>query len=246
MSPRILLTIIVLFNWSIASVYGQTGQEILDECDKTINNFKDRTLILTLTMIESDGSERSIDFDILQKGLDKRLILFKSGVEEGRGILITGANQMFIYLPNYHKIRSLAAHVKNQSFGGTDLTLDDISAVDYSPYYTATKVGETDTENILDLIPKPDANIDWKRLKVWIYKDKKVFSKLEYYDKEDRLQKTWIREDYQLVDGVWVAYYNKMTDHGKKHTTVMKINKALMNTGLEDDLFTKKGLIRGK
>ncbi|MCA9520952.1 MAG: outer membrane lipoprotein-sorting protein [Myxococcales bacterium] len=229
-----------------ASLQAMTPQEILVKVDKSINNFKDQTMEIELEFIESKNAKRSLLLTMLQKGTEKRIVRFRSGTEKGQALLTLGPNQMFVYLPTYRKVRRVAAHVKNQGFMGSDLTMEDISTAAYAPSYTAKQIGETPEAYILELYPKDKGSTDWKKLKVWVSKAIFGFVRMEYYDKQDRHRKTWVRKSYKKVGNCYMAFWSKMTDHNRKHSTVMKIISAKTDSDLPDSLFTKKGLIRGR
>lgn len=228
-----------------SAAFSLTGQEILKKIDDNLNQYKDRSMLVEMIVVESNGAKRVSLLAMLQKG-SKRIVFFRSGLEKGRGVLTLGTNKMFIYLPSYHKVRRVAAHARGQSFMGSDLTMEDISVIRYSDDYDAKLVKTTATHYTIELTPKKHFSSAWKRM-IWVVKKNPiVMEKMDYFDGQNRLRKTWTREQYKLQKGNWLALLSTMIDHNRKHRTIMKVSSVEFDTGLRERLFTKKGLVRGR
>ena len=64
----------------------------------------------------------------------KTLTEFESPANlKGTRVLVVSRNQMYIFLPQYNKVRRIASHVTNQGFMGTTYSHNDISSYDLIP-----------------------------------------------------------------------------------------------------------------
>src|SRR5512142_2014948 len=121
MMRRVLVALAVLGLASSASAQAPlTAGQILDKMDATNNAFADQTMEIRLTVIDVDGSKKSYDMTVLQKGDTKRLVTFTSGEMKGMATLVEDRNSVHVYLPGYKKVRRVAAHNMNQSLAGSD------------------------------------------------------------------------------------------------------------------------------
>lgn len=242
-----ILTFWVL--WTYAPfAYGATlpAQDILAKVDSVMNAPKDRTVRMKMILIDKNGNEKVRVAESYQKGDDHRLIRFLEPADQrGIAFLSLPHDVMYVYFPAFKKVRRIAAHVKNQTFAGTDFTYDDLATFRYSEKYTAKLVEETDSTFVLKLLPKPEANKEYAYLKLWV--DRKTFHplKTEYYDRSGNLWKVMTFRDIEEIHGYWVAREMEMRDLKRNHATRMVLEEVQLDTGIPDKVFTKRFLRRG-
>ncbi|MCK4330296.1 outer membrane lipoprotein-sorting protein [candidate division WOR-3 bacterium] len=223
------------------------GDEILKKAENAINAPKDRTATMKLTLIDKDGDSKVRDIKIWQLGKEKRLIKFLSPADvKGVGFLVLSDNEMYLYMPAFKKIRRIASHVKNESFMGTDFSYNDIGKCQYTKDFTAEIKEETEKEYVLELIPLPKSDVDYTKLIMWVSKSNHIPSKVEYYNKKGTLLKVMKNENIEKVDGYWTPKKIIMEIIKTRHKTVMELIMVVHDTGLEDDIFTKRMLKRAE
>lgn len=157
-----------------------------------------------------------------QKGDQKRLVKFLPPAEvKGVGFLVLSDEEMYLWMPAFGKVRRIASHVKNQSLMGADFSYDDIGSSTYSDDYHATIREENQKNYVLELLPKPGADVDYSRLVVWVRKDNYVPSRVEFY-KKGRLLKVMTNEKGERIEGFWVPQKVVMENVQTGHKTLME------------------------
>ena len=224
-----------------------TALEILQKSDEVGMAAQDQHSLSTMTLIDKDGDEKVRKSEMFERNSeDTRLIRFLSPADQkGISFLTLPDDKMYIYLPAFKKIRTIASHVKNENFAGTDFSYDDISSVSFSGDYDPELVETTDEHYVLKLMPKPESEKDYGFLKIWIRKDIFFIIKTEYYDKGDNLWKIMERRRIEKVgDKYWFALEIEMTDVKKNHSTKNVTDTIEVDTGIQDSVFTQRNLKR--
>ncbi len=93
-----------------------------------------------------------------------------------------------------------------QSWMGSDFTNDDlVKESSVMNDYTHTVAGEENFNDYdcykIESIPKPDAGVVWGRLLTWISKEEFFQLKVEFYDEDDFIVKTYIGSDIKELGG---------------------------------------------
>jgi outer membrane lipoprotein-sorting protein len=239
---------VVIAGWKAAGAEGEkkpTAKEILKKCDDFHFGFKDSSYKIDVTLIDKDGKKSFMKLENYQKGSDKRLLRFTEPKDiAGLAILNKDANTMYVYEPSLGKVRKIATHAKKQTMLGLDFTLDEASTFRYDSDYDPKLIGEDEGGYKLFLTQKSGRDKAWPVVKITVDKKKWFASKIEYCDAKEKMHKTEVRSNVKQLSGRWVTARMTMTDHGKKHTTIYDMADAKFNTGLSDELFTKRNLVR--
>jgi len=229
-------------------VQSETAESLLARIDKQNSAFKDAFFHFKMVVVEKSGN-REIEFETKQKGNKQRLVRFLSpGDIKGMGFLLEGQGVMYALLPAFgNRIRRLGTSQMNQSFMGSDLSSEDMSAIDYAPSYTPTLAGQDGSETVLSLQLKPGKQSEFPRLKMWINPDQATITKIEYYDAAGKKLRSSLRSDFKSDGTDGVAHFSpgKMIyiDHRRgDHRTEMLLLKSKLNNGYGDDEFTQRAL----
>jgi outer membrane lipoprotein-sorting protein len=223
---------------------GLTAEEILKKADDVLTSYKNQTLTSTITVVDSDGTERVRQMKVWQKG-DKRLLKFIEPADwKGTALLALDSKTNYIYLPSFKKVRKVAAHARNQSFQGMDFTQADMALIRFGTDYLPKLTGETDTHYVLELTPKPDADAGYGKLILKVGKDRFGVEQIDYYDKSGKEKlKVEERTDFKLYEG---KHYNAstltVTSAKENHKTIMKNSGYEFDQDLPDDYFTTRNL----
>jgi len=221
-----------------------TAEEILAKADDVLTSYKDQSLTSTLIVVDSDGTEKVRELKLWQKG-NMRLVKFvQPASERGIGLLALDSKTNYVYLPAYKKVRRVAAHVRNQTFMGTDFTQSDMSLIRFGTDYTPRMLDEDGTRWRLELSPRPGAEVGYGRLVLTVGKDRFEVTRIDYYDKSGKERiKVEERSGFQLYDG---KHYNAsiltVTSDKDNHKTIMKHRDYVFDQGLPDDYFTTRNL----
>jgi outer membrane lipoprotein-sorting protein len=229
------------------TVYAQLNdaQEILTKVDEVSCAPEDQYMKSTMVLVDKSGNQKEREMVIYQKGGDKRLVRFLSPADQkGISFLSLPNDLMYLYLPAFRKVRMIASHVKNQNFAGTDFSYDDMSSFSFAKDYDSQLIESPKTFYSLKLAPKPELEKDYSQLKMWVNKDSFVPSKIEYYDKNGNLWKTLTFDKIEKLGKYQIAKQLEMKDLKKSHSTKMIVDEIKLDSGISDDIFTKRNLKR--
>jgi outer membrane lipoprotein-sorting protein len=225
-----------------------TGPEVLAKVDQALTCFKDGVFVSKLKF-----DTREFNFTTYQKssndrGKDKRLVRFDSpGDVKGMGVLIEDASTMYVYLPGFQRVRRMGTHIKNQTFMGSDFGFDSMSTVSFGVIYDAKAVGSDAGNWIIELTQKSGQDLEFPKIKLWA--DKNMFqpTKMEYYDGAGKKLKTEERMDYKKDSPEhWQPFRIVITDHRRNdHKSEILFSSTKIDSGLKDDLFSVRSLVRG-
>lgn len=162
---------------------------------------------------------------------------------------IDGEDDQWIYLPALKKSRRLVANNKKDSFVGSDFSYGDISLPKVDAYQHKLLRSETlDNHDCFVIESAPanaavKANSGYSRKITWVRKDSFLEAKVDYYDLSERLLKTQLITNHQLVEPDaqrWFALYREMENHQTGHKTVMSFEKPEAGVDAPDEMFTTR------
>jgi len=235
------LFLILLSVFFAFTVYSETAEEVLKKVEAKQNEAKDAEITVKITTIEKDGTQKTKEGLIYQKGDEKRVFKFTSPADiKGLSVLSTGRDTSFIYLPEFKKVRRIAGHIKNQSFGGTDFTNDEISSTKYSDDYDAVELKEGEGIKTLTLKKKSSSDREFDRIVVEVTSDY-IIRKAEMY-KGDKINKVLSVSNINKHGKYTIGEKMEMKDVIKNHSTIMEFTKIEFDKGLSDDIFTERFL----
>jgi outer membrane lipoprotein-sorting protein len=240
-----ILTAVVALGCATPAL-AQTGPEVLQKVDIAMNNFSDGTFESKLRVMEPNGQAREYGFTTFQKVPEKRLVRFSSpGDVKGMGVLVENRETMYVFLPGFQKIRRVGTHVNNTNFMGSDFAYEDMSQTAFSPIYDAKLLSQDDKSWLLELTPKI-AGGDCAKMKMTVDKTAHQPTRMECFDAAGKNIKTQERIDYKLENGHYNPSKIIITDHRRNdHKSEIDFLGVKLNSGLKDDLFTQRSLIRG-
>jgi outer membrane lipoprotein-sorting protein len=225
-----------------------TAAELLAKVDRALTAFHDAVFESRLVLRQADGKAREYQFTIYQKNPGRRLVRFSApGDVKGMGVLVENDETMYVFLPGFQRVRRMGAHIKNQSFMGSDFSFQDMSELAYSELFTPRLIGSDDKSWILELTAKPGVEVDFPTIHLWA--DKTIYqpTRLEYFDPNGKLLRTQLRLDYtkdspqHYQPGKVVIIDHRRNDHQSE----IVFTSAKIDSGLPDDLFSVRSLMRG-
>ncbi|MDZ7373723.1 MAG: outer membrane lipoprotein-sorting protein [candidate division KSB1 bacterium] len=223
------------------------GNEILAKVQATANAPRDRSATMAMELVDKGGNTKHRLVQMYQKGDQKRLIRFLEPADvKGVGFLVLSQDEMWLYMPAFHKIRRIASHTKHEKFMGTDFTYDDLAETKYSEHYQATLVHEDEAIAVLTLIPKPEAEVNYGRLVMTVDKSNWVPQRVEFYDRTGTLRKVLTNGKVEKIGPYWTVTQMTMEDVQDKHKTVLSLREIKHDVGLDDEVFSKRSLMRGQ
>jgi outer membrane lipoprotein-sorting protein len=244
--PALSLSLLLLAAATLPLAAQESGDEILAKVQATLNAPRDRMAVMSMELIDKSGNVKRRTVQMYQKGDEKRLIRFLEPADvKDVGFLVLSEEEMWLYMPAFHKIRRIASHTKHENFMGTDFTYDDLAQTKYSDHYSAQVIRQDGASVTLLLTPKPQADVNYSKLIMAVDKSNWVPQRVELYDKAGTLKKILINSKVERVGPYWTVTQMSMEDVQDKHKTVLTLREVKHDTGLDDELFSKRSLMRG-
>lgn len=239
------LALLALAAWLLGApaALALTGNEILKKAEQAMNAPKDRTATERMKLVDHSGSVRERVMAFYQQGTERRLVVFKAPAEvDGVAFLSLGPERMYLYLPAFRKVRRVASSAKNENFMGTDFSYEDLAETLYTRDYTARLVEERPEHFVLELTPKPGAEVSYSRQIMWVHSQAFVPVRTEFFGRDGTLLKTLVAEEIKRVDGYWFPHRMTMETKKSGHRTVLEMEALRHDSGLKERFFTERNL----
>jgi outer membrane lipoprotein-sorting protein len=219
---------------------------ILAEVDKRAAAFDDQSYTATMQIYKEGALKKTLVFFAVMKGLDKQFIQFVApGDVAGMKVLLEGgdANNLYLYVPEFKKVRRVAAHMQNQGFLGSELNLSDM-IVEMAPYYDATIAKSEGSLTELVLTTKAGKETAYPKIALTIDGSKGGVTQLVYFDGSGAEVRKQQRDEWVKIDGKLVPTKISMTNLKTKDVTVITMSEIKVNQNVGDDLFSRRNLLR--
>jgi outer membrane lipoprotein-sorting protein len=222
------------------------GAAILKIADERAAKFPDQTYTASMEVFKSGKLRQTMVFKMSMKGLEKQFIVFTApGDVAGMKILMEDRDTMYMYSPEFQKVRRIAAHMQNQGFLGSEFTPEDMVMAKLTPSFDAELKGKTGDETQLNLKPKSGVSSSFSKLEIFI--DSKVggVTRIHYFDLAGNHIRTQLREGWKLFEGAQVPTKIRMKNLKTGDETVINLSEIDVKTPVADDLFSRRTLLRG-
>lgn len=234
--------------FALIMVLSQTANlnpsEILKKIDDNMYNFKNIYYIMGIKTQGKGESTRGMKIQVWQSGDLKRLIRFTAPPNaKGMAILVLSTDKMYVYLPEYHRVRRVASHARRQTFMGTDYSYDDLSIQKYGDQFDPVKIEEQGNLYYLILKKKKDAEVGYERIDLYIEKSSLRIKKIVYYEEfsgeplKVETRSNWI-EKGKYESPTRIEIVNNRTEH----KTLIDFEDVKFDVKLPGHFFSKKTL----
>lgn len=225
------------------------GAEILKQVDHALSNFEDQIIDFRAENLKpGTQTPQTITFTTKVKGEKTFTEFLSPGDVKGMRVLTMNPTQIYIWLPEFSKMRRVASHSLNQGFMGTSLSQQDMATYAYSGLYTAEQTAEDDATWTLTLTTRDSKNTAYDKLSMVVDKKMKVPLKIDYYNDEGtEVVREMTRSNYQCNANNYCMFgYMKMVDKTTGGWTTLTPTRALVDQGIEDSLFSPRTLQLGQ
>jgi len=241
----IFFLVSALLGWSL------TGNEILKKVDaRAVGSEapKDIQMIMTMKIVSPSGSGKVRELKTWTKNNrnedDWRLMKFISPPDvRGVGFLTLSDEQMYLYLPEFHRIRRIASHNKSDSFMGSDFSYEDLGVSSFQKYYEAELIKEEDDLWLLNLTKKPDADKPYELIEMWVSKESNLPVRMKIYDSSGALSKETLQES-RPFGTYWIPVKITMKNIKEGSRTELTMDEIKTDQGLDPEIFTPRFLKR--
>lgn len=242
-----------------------SGRDVLDQAkhlDDTTRKWTDRTQEMRLTIHDATGKQRQRELEVRTKRVgagEEKSISFFSAPPEVKGTAFLQwthdgrEDEQWLYLPEFRRTRQISARLRDENFVGTDFTYRDLEILAEIARWSegeapATMSGEDTVDGAacwrIELEPRHEGSA-YRRIVLWLDKQKLVARKLDFYDADEVHQKTLSLRDLRDVGAIPTAHRLEMQTLTKGSRTVVELPRVAYDTGLADELFTQRYLERG-
>lgn len=230
-----------------ATARADEAQDILAKVDAAMTDSKDQVSTLTMVLEDAEGKTKERQLSVQQKGSQLRMMKFVSPAEvKGVGFLTVSDDEMYLYMPEFDKVRRIASHLKNDTFMGTDFSYGDMGSTSYATKYDAKLISKDATQATLELTPKQGQESPYSKLVLVVNLERHQPVKVEHFDKTGQPWKVMEYAKVEKIGGRWVPRSISMRDLKKKHATRMEMADIKFDTGLKDSDFSQRLLKRGR
>jgi outer membrane lipoprotein-sorting protein len=219
---------------------------ILAEIDKRAYPFEDQKYKASMTIIRDGQVKKVLEFDMFSRGGDQQLIVFTGpGDVAGMKVLMPDAKDLYVYMPEFKKVRRVAAHVQNQGMFGSAFTYEDMTEVLLAPKYSAVLSSQEGDETTLTLTPREGVTATYAKIDVVVDKSKGGVTKLTYFDGAGKAVRQQARDGWTKVEGKLLPTKITMSNLKSGDVTVIELSDLQVNTGLDEETFSRRMLLRG-
>jgi len=204
-----------------------------------------------VTMTMSDG--RSREFVMLRKNEkdsqeQKFYVYFKAPADVRKMAYLVwkkadGNDDRWLFLPALNLVKRIAPGDKRTSFVGSDFLYEDVSGRSLNAD-THELVETTDTEYVVNNVPKDPNSVEFASYKVWIDKETFMPSKSEYLDKNGNLYRRIAATKVETIQGYPTVTESYAEDLKSGNKTVNVFSDIEYDINLKDRIFSERFLRR--
>jgi outer membrane lipoprotein-sorting protein len=228
-----------------------TGEEIIQKVNDQFN--VDTSYAKSkMTITTSSGQKRTFISESWSKDKgEKNLVRYLEPARvKGQAILmLNNADDIWVYFPRTQRVRKLASHAKKQKMQGSDFSYEDMGSGDaFIEEFTTKRLKDEKMEGYdcykLELTRKPDSDLSYSRMIMWVIKENFVPIVIDYYDEDDPDYhlKQLVQSDIRIIDGIPTAMKAVMHNKNDNTQTEMEILEVKFNVTLDDKMFTEREL----
>ncbi|GJM44878.1 MAG: hypothetical protein DHS20C21_17200 [Gemmatimonadota bacterium] len=149
----------------------------------------------------------------------------------------------WIYVPAVDLVKRISSKDKGSSFVGSDFSYEDVSGrtwtEDAHEYLGTDTINDRSAHKIQSTPLEKDS---FARKITWVDQETSLPLKEEYYDHKDRLERVFLAEKIETIDGFATVTLRSMENVRKQHRTTVTFSEVRFDEGIEDDLFTERHL----
>ncbi|MBD3412946.1 MAG: outer membrane lipoprotein-sorting protein [Candidatus Aminicenantes bacterium] len=236
---------------SVASSQDLTGEDIIHEVDDLMT-IQTAYAKMKMTIETSSGQKRTFVYESWTKDEgEKNLIRYlePSRVKDQAILMLNNANDIWMFFPRTQRVRKLATHAKKQKMQGSDFSYEDMGGSgEFEEDFVAQRLEDEEKNGHdcykVELVRKPEGDLSYSRLLLWVIKENFYPVVIEYYDEDDPtyLQKTLTQSNIEVIDGIPTAKKMLMQNLNDQTQTVMEIVEIEYDVELDDRMFTERNL----
>lgn len=248
-----LLTAVLMILFFIMMSPGQelTGEDIIQKVNDTMNVETSHGKA-KMTIVTTSGSKRTFVQESWSKDKgEKNLVRYLEPrrVKDQAVLMLNNADDIWMFFPRTQRVRKLATHAKKQKMQGSDFSYEDMGSGDaFIEDFVSKRLEDEESEGYdcyqLELTRKPESDLSYSRLIIWVIKANFVPIAIDYYDENDpsRRLKRLVQSDVRVIDGIPTAMKAVMYNLNDNTQTELEMMEIEFNIPLDDSMFTERAL----
>lgn len=214
---------------------------------------KDGRAKVHMSILDSQGRERTRDFVILRTDVDdvdngeqRFYIFFNRPADVNKTAFLVwkypdADDARWLYLPALDLVKRIVPSDERMSFVGSHFFYEDVSG--RGPREDSHVLEEeTDAYYIVRSTPKDPDAVEFSNYRNWIHKTTFIPVKTEYYDDAGEAYRTYMATRVETIDGYPTVVQSTMADSRTGGETRMSYADVAYNVDLSDDIFTERYL----
>jgi len=256
---RVTATMAILGCCACTAAYAAewTGRRIMEERARR-HEAATEHVEMTMLLEARDGTQERRVLHMYEKGmpdgLRRSLAVFEAPANIRGTALLTWEqagreDDQWLYLPSQGKLQRVAGGGKTGYFMGSDFTFEDLETEDLEHHeYRRLEPALTDSNACFVVEARPRDEVrrrsGYARRVLWVREDIFLPIKIEYYDRRDRLIKTWHGRDvFQVRDEAWHVRRGVMNNIARRHNTATESVNVEIDIEIDDITFTDRYLL---
>ncbi len=251
MKQLLTAVLMILFLIMVASGQELTGEDIIQKVNDTMNVDTSHAKA-KMTIVTTSGSKRTFVQESWSKNKgEKNLVRYLEPrrVKDQAVLMLNNADDIWMFFPRTQRVRKLATHAKKQKMQGSDFSYEDMGSGDaFIEDYVSKRLEDEKSEGYdcykLELTRKPESDLSYSRLIIWVIKENFVPIAIDYYDDKDpsRRVKRLVQSDIRVIDDIPTAMKSVMFDLNDNTQTELEMLEVKFNIPLDDNMFTERAL----
>lgn len=246
---KTLISILIVFSFSLVQFYGQDAKEIVKKADNKMEGEKSGYTEMKMT-IKRPTYERTVEFKSWNEGRENSMTYITSPAQEKGQAFMKMGNEMWSWNPKIGRMIKLPPSMMSQGWMGSDYTNDDIlKESSIVKDYTHTITGNEEVAGHacykIEMIPDEEAAVVWGKVIQWISKDEFLQMKTEYYDEDNYLVRTELAYNIKEMDGRIIPTRFEIIPADKEgQLTIVEMNVIKFNIPINKGFFSQQNMKR--
>jgi outer membrane lipoprotein-sorting protein len=237
---------LVIFLTSILTA--QDAKEIIKKSDELIKSESSYAEV-SMTIIKTDWS-RAVGMKMWALEPDYAIIYITEPARDKGSVTLKRKKEVWNWIPTAQKVIKIPPSMMLQSWMGSDFTNDDlVKESSLINDYAHTIVGEEKFNGYdcykIESIPKLDAGVVWGRLLTWISKEEYYQLKVEFYDEDDFIVKSYLGSDIKELGGrIIPAHWEMIPVDRPGEKTIFDYHRIEFNYNVNESFFSEQNMKR--
>ena len=228
--------------------YSQDAKEIIKKSDELIKS-KSSFAEFTMEIIKTDWT-RSFGMKSWALEPDYTIIYITEPARDKGTVTLKRKKEVWNWIPAAQKVIKIPPSMMLQSWMGSDFSNDDLvkeSSVvnDYTHSVLREETFEGYECFVLESIPKEEAGVVWGKLLTWISKEYYFQLKIEFYDEDEFLVKTYVGTEIKEMDGrTFPTHWEMLPEDRPGEKTSFTYLKIQFNYPVNESFFSEQNMKR--